>query len=144
MEAFLRMIHEAVKEEGAKTFYAKAGFKTQIGLLQHTNPDDESHNLKLTNFLLILENLPEQSRYRVLRELVASFGYELDGKDKVEAQSLTSALLHMSAEVADVTRACADALEDKRISQTEKALIRREIGHARASLDVLEASVKVA
>jgi hypothetical protein len=144
MEEFLKAIHEAVKDEGAKDFYAKAGFKTLIGLLQQTNPNDESHNLNLPKFLLILQNLSEQGRYRVLRELVAPFGYELDGKEKVAATGLTSALLHMSAEVADVTRACADALEDKRICQTEKALIRREIAHARASLDVLEQSVKVA
>lgn len=144
MEAFMNAIQDAVLEEGAKQFYGKAGFKTHTGLLQYINPNDEDHTLNLPKFLLILQNLPEQSRYRVLRELVAPFGYELDGKEKVEPQGLTSALLHMSAEVADVTRACADALEDKRICQTEKALIRREIEHARASLNVLEESVKVA
>ncbi|MCY1289835.1 hypothetical protein D9M69_523880 [compost metagenome] len=144
MEAFLNAIQDAVLEEGAKQFYGKAGFKTHTGLLQYINPNDEDHRLRLESFLLIVQHLSEENRYRVLRELVAPFGYELDGKEKVAAVGLTSALLHMSAEVADVTRACTDALEDKRICQTEKALIRREIEHARASLDVLEASVKAA
>lgn len=81
---------------------------------------------------------------RPLQVLAAEFGFELVAKEQAQPQTLAAALLRMTKEVADVTRVVHDALEDGHVSQTEEALIQREICHARQSLDVLEASVKAA
>lgn len=144
MEQFLQTLHTEVKEQGAKGMYAKCAFKTEIALLQHTNPHSESHNLNLPKFLLILQSLEPERLYRVLDSLVGEFGFELDAKEKVAPNSLTAAMMHVSKEVADLTLAVHEALEDNHVNQLEKAQIRREIQHVRLSLDGMEESVKVA
>ncbi|RJX83471.1 phage regulatory CII family protein [Pseudomonas sp. LS-2] len=144
MEEFLQAIHNAVKAEGAKDFYSKAGFKTHIGLLQHTNPHSESHTLNLPKFLLIAQNLSTENQFRVLSALAAGFGYDLVGKAPVQPQALTSSLINVGKEVADLTIAVHEALDDNHVSAFEKAQIRVEIDHVRKSLDVMDASVRAA
>lgn len=144
MEQFLQTLHTEVKEQGAKGMYAKCAFKTEVSLLQHTNPFSESHNLNLPKFLLILQNLDQERLYRVLDALVGEFGFELDAKEKVGACSLTTAMMRVSKETADLTLAVHQALEDNHVNQLEKAQIRREIQHVRLSLDGMEESVRVA
>lgn len=144
MEQFLRSLHTEVKQQGADLLYSKCSFKTEIALLQHTNPNSESHNLNLPKFLLILQNLEPERLYRVLDSLVGEFGFELDAKEKVGACSLTTAMMRVSKETADLTLAVHQALEDNHVNQMEKAQIRREIQHVRLSLDGMEESVKVA
>jgi hypothetical protein len=80
----------------------------------------------------------------ILRAMATEFGFELVAKKAPTAMGLTTALLSMSAEVADVTRAVANALTDGHMSQTEKQMIKRELLGAKESLAVLEASIKAA
>lgn len=140
MEDFLRSCHDAIKDNEPKSLAAKMGLP-HVSLLQRSNPDNDAHHLTIEHLFGVLLHTGD---LRPLRALAAEFGLDLVSKDQEAATTLTSALLHMSAEVADVTRAVTDALDDGRVSQTEKALINRELAGARKSLEVLEASVKAA
>jgi hypothetical protein len=120
MEEVHRAIHETVLASGPKELAHKMGM-SHTTLLNRANPNDDTHRLNVEQLLQIMLHSGDAS---VLRA--------------------TAALLSMSAEVADVTRAVADALEDGKVSQTEKQLIKRELLGARESLDVLEASIKAA
>lgn len=140
MEEVLRAIHETVLEAGPKTLAHLMGM-SHTALLNRSNPSDDTHRLNVEQFLQVLVH---SNDVRALKAIASEFGYDLVPKERVAPQNLTSALLRMSAEVADVTRAVADALDDGRVSQTEKQAIKRELSGARVSLDVLEASVKAA
>lgn len=140
MEDVLRAIHEALLEAGPKQIAHKMG-TSHTSLLNRANPNDDTHRLNVEQFLQILLHSGDM---RPLKALADVFGYQLVSKEQAAATTLTSALLHMSAEVADVTRAVANALDDGHVSQTEKALIKRELAGARESLEVLEASVRAA
>lgn len=140
MEDFLRSCHDAIKDNEPKSLAAKMGLP-HVSLLQRSNPDNDAHHLTIEHLFGLLLHTGDM---RPLKALAAEFGFDLQAKEQHAAKSLTNALLHMSAEVADVTRAVTDALEDGHVSQIEKATIKRELAGARESLDVLEASVKAA
>ncbi|MBV2132028.1 Rha family transcriptional regulator [Pseudomonas sp. MAP12] len=140
MDEFLKAIHDAVIDVGAKELARNMGV-SHVALLQRANPNNDAHRLNVEQLFQILLHGGDM---RPLHALAAEFGFELAAKDKAEPKSLAAALLHMTKEVADVTRAVADALDDGHVSQTEEAMISREIGHVRESLNVLEESVKAA
>lgn len=139
MDEVLRAVHETVLDAGPKELAHRMG-TSHTSLLNRVNPNDDTHRLNLEQFLQILALSGDM---RPLAALADAFGYELVAKEKPAAQELTSALLHMSAEVADVTRAVTDALDDGRVSQIERQKILREAGEARHSIDVLVEAVKV-
>jgi hypothetical protein len=140
MEDFLRATQSAVLDHEAKTLAAKMGVP-HVSLLQRANPDNDAHHLTIEHLFGILLHTGDM---RPLEALADSFGFELAAKEPAKEEQLTTAVLHMHAEVADVTRAVTAALEDGHVSQTEKALIKREIGEAQKSLNVLIESVKAA
>jgi len=140
MEDFLRATQSAVLDHEAKALAAKMGVP-HVSLLQRANPDNDAHHLTIEHLFGILLHTGDM---RPLEALADSFGFELVAKERPKSEQLSTAVLHMHAEVADVTRAVTAALEDGHVSQTEKALIKREIGEAQKSLDVLIESVKVA
>lgn len=140
MEDFLRATQSAVLDHEAKTLAAKMGVP-HVSLLQRANPDNDAHHLTIEHLFGILLHTGDM---RPLEALAEAFGFELVAKERPKSEQLSTAVLHMHAEVADVTRAVTAALEDGHVSQTEKALIKREIGEAQKSLDVLIESVKVA
>lgn len=140
MDDFLRAIHDAVIDTGAKDLARKMGV-SHVALLQRANPNNDAHRLNVEQLFQILLHGGDM---RPLHALAAEFGFDLVPKDKAAAQTLQLALISMSKEVADVTQAVAAALTDGHVSQIEKAAIQREIEHARHSFDVLEESVKAA
>lgn len=140
MDDFLRACHDAVKDADAKRLAADMGLP-HVSLLQRANPDNDAHKLTINHLFQILTHSGDM---RPLQALAAEFGYALVAKEAVSAKNLPQAVLHMHAEVADVTKAVTEAMEDGRVCQTEKALIKREIAGAREALDVLEQSVKAA
>lgn len=140
MEDFLRAAQSAVLDHEAKSLAAKMGVP-HVSLLQRANPDNDAHHLTIEHLFGILLHTGDM---RPLEALAEAFGFELVAKERPNSEQLTTAVLHMHSEVADVTRAVTAALEDGHVSQTEKALIKREIGEAQKSLDVLIESVKVA
>lgn len=140
MEDFLRATQSAVLDHEAKSLAAKMALP-HVSLLQRANPDNDAHHLTIEHLFGILLHTGDM---RPLEALADSFGFELVAKERPKSEQLSTAVLHMHAEVADVTRAVTAALEDGHVSQTEKALIKREIGEAQKSLDVLIESVKVA
>lgn len=140
MEDFLRAAQAAVLDHEAKSLAAKMGVP-HVSLLQRANPDNDAHHLTIEHLFGILLHTGDM---RPLSALAEAFGFELVAKQPAKAEQLSAAVLHMHAEVADVTRAVTAALEDGHVSQTEKALIKREINEAQRSLEVLVESVKAA
>lgn len=140
MEDFLRATQSAVLDHEAKTLATKMSI-AHVSLLQRANPDNDAHHLTIEHLFGILLHTGDM---RPLEALADAFGFELVAKERSKSEQLATAVLHMHAEVADVTRAVTSALEDGHVSQTEKALIKREIGEAQKSLNVLVESVKAA
>jgi len=140
MDEFLRACHDTVKDNEAKALAAKMGLP-HVSLLQRANPDNDAHRLTINHLFGILLHTGDM---RPLKALADAFGFDLVPKGSIKAESLSHALLKMNLEIADVTRAVGDALEDNHVSRQEKELINRTIEDARRSLDVIEASVKAA
>lgn len=140
MEEIHRAIHEALLDAGPKQVAHLMG-TSHTNLLNRANPNDDTHRLNVEQFLQILVHTNDM---RPLQAMAHAFGFDLVAKESVRPQQLAQALLHMAKEIADVTQAVAVALDDGRVSQTEKQQIKRELAGARESLDVLEQSVKVA
>lgn len=140
MDEFLKAIHDAVIDAGAKDLARKMGC-SHVALLQRANPNNPDHRLNVEQLFQVLLHSGDM---RPLKALADEFGFDLVAKDQTPGKSLVNALMDASAEFADVTRATHDALLDGRVSSFEKERIRKEIGEVRQSLDVLEESVKVA
>lgn len=140
MEQIHRAIHEAVLDAGPKQVAHKMG-TSHTSLLNRANPNDDTHRLNVEQLLQILLHTQDM---RPLHAMAAEFGYELVPLRKLETLPLTTAVLRMTKEVADVTQVVVIALEDGHVSQTEKATIKREISHAREALNALEGSVNAA
>jgi hypothetical protein len=140
MEDFLRACHTTVKESGAEELAAKMCL-AHVSLLQRSNPDNAAHHLTIEHLFGILLHTQDM---RPLMALADSFGFELMAKTAPDPQALTSSMISVGKEVADLTIAVHQALEDNHVSQFEKSQIKVEINHVRQSLDVMEASVKAA
>src|SRR5690606_10776637 len=140
MEDFLRATQAAVLDNEAKVLATKMGLP-HVSLLQRANPDNDSHNLTIQHLFGILLHSGDM---RPLEALASEFRFDLVSREAVTAKDLSGAVRHMHAEVADVTTAVTQALEDGRVSRVEKELIKRELAQAQNSLDVLLESVRLA
>ena len=140
MDKFLRACHDAVKDNEAKSLSAKMGVP-HVSLLQRANPDNDAHHLTIEHLFGILLHTGDM---RPLAVLANEFGFDLIAKRKPAPTALTASMINVGKEVADLTIAVHEALEDNHVSQFEKSAIGREIGHVRESLDVMEASVHAA
>ena len=140
MEDFLRACQGAVLDNEAKTLAAKMGV-AHVSLLQRANPDNDAHRLTVEHLYGILLHTGDM---RPLTALANEFGFDLISRSAPEPQALTKSLINVGKEVADLTIAVHQALDDEHVSSFEKSLIRQEINHVRQSLDVMDASVKAA
>ena len=140
MEDFLRACQSAVLDNEAKTLAAKMGV-AHVSLLQRANPDNDAHRLTVEHLYGILLHTGDM---RPLAALANEFGFDLISRSAPEPQALTKSLINVGKEVADLTIAVHQALDDEHVSSFEKSLIRQEINHVRQSLDVMDASVKAA
>ena len=140
MENFLRACHTTIKESGAEELAGKMCLAHVI-LLQRSNPDDDKHHLTIEHLFGVLLHTGDM---RPLKVLANEFGFDLVAKTAPAPKALTTSLISLGKEVADLTIAVHEALDDNHVSPLEKASIRKELGHVRQSLDVMEASVKVA
>lgn len=140
MEDFLRACQSAVLDNEAKVLAAKMGVP-HVGLLQRANPDNDAHHLTVEHLFGILLHTGDM---RPLMALANEFGFDLVSRAAPKPQALTSSLINVGKEVADLTIAVHEALDDNHVNSFEKALIRQEIDHVRKSLDVMAESVKAA
>ncbi|WCD79169.1 phage regulatory CII family protein [Pseudomonas sp. TUM22785] len=140
MDHFLRAIHDTV-HDGEPKKLAAAIAMPHVSLLQRVNPDNDAHWPNVKHFYALLLHSGD---LRSLAALADDFGHMIVPKEEAEPKAIPAAVLGMHTEIADVTRAVADALADNRVTELEKKMIRREIQEARKALDTLEASVKVA
>ncbi|MFJ7281885.1 phage regulatory CII family protein [Pseudomonas sp. NPDC099000] len=140
MEDFLRACQSAVLDNEAKALAAKMGVP-HVGLLQRANPDNDAHHLTVEHLFGVLLHTGDM---RPLLALANEFGFDLVAKSAPEPQALTKSLINVGKEVADLTIAVHEALDDDHVSTLEKTMIRQEINHVRQSLDVMDASVKAA
>jgi len=140
MEDFLRACQIAVLDNEAKALAAKMGVP-HVGLLQRANPDNNAHHLTVEHLFGILLHTGDM---RPLAALADEFGFDLVAKSAPQPQALTKSLINVGKEVADLTIAVHQALDDDHVSTFEKSIIRQEINHVRQSLDVMDVSVKAA
>ena len=140
MEDFLRACQSAVLDNEAKTLAARMGI-AHVSLLQRANPDNDAHHLTIEQLFGVLLHTGDM---RPLKALAGDFGFDLIPKTPPAPQGLALALASAGKEVAELTLAVHAALEDRHVSTFEKTLMREEINHVRASLDVMDASVKAA
>jgi hypothetical protein len=140
MDEFLKAIHDAVIDSGAKDLARRMGC-SHVALLQRANPHNPDHRMNVDQLFQVLVHSGDM---RPLQALAAEFGFDLVSRAPVQPKSMITALMDMAAEAGDVTRSVHDAIEDGHVSQLEKAAICKEINQVRASMDVLEQSVKVA
>jgi hypothetical protein len=140
MEEFLRACQATVLDNEAKTLAAKMGVP-HVSLLQRANPDNDAHRLTIEHLFGILLHTGDM---RPLAALAESFGFELVSKTAATPKALTSSMICVGKEVADLTIAVHQALEDNFVTPFEKSQIKVEINHVRQSLDVMEASVRAA
>jgi hypothetical protein len=140
MDDFLRATHNAVKDNDAKVLAAKMGLP-HVSLLQRSNPDDDAHRLTVEHLYGILLHSGDM---RPLEALADEFGFDLVAREKPAAQELTSAALHMNAEVADVMRLVANIIDRGFATQSDRADAAREISEAVESLVVVKVSLGAA
>lgn len=140
MEEIHRAIHETVLDAGPKQLAHLMGM-SHTNLLNRSNPNDDTHRLNVEQLLQIMLHSQDA---RILAALAHEFGFDLVAKQPAQPKGLQAAVLHMHDEIADVTKAVVEALADGHVSQTEKQQIKRHIGEASASLEVLRESVKAA
>lgn len=140
MDEFLRACQSAVLDNEAKVLAGQMGVP-HVSLLQRANPDNDAHHLTIEHLFGILLHTHDM---RPLKVLANEFGFDLVAKAAPAPKALTTSLISLGKEVADLTIAVHEALDDNHVSPLEKASIRKELGHVRQSLDVMEASVKVA
>lgn len=140
MEDFLRACQNAVLDNEAKALAGQMGVP-HVSLLQRANPDNDAHHLTVEHLFGILLHTGDM---RPLEALAEYFHFDLVKRAPPLPKALTSSLMHVGKEVADLTLAVHGALGDGHVSMIEKQAIRREIAHVRHELDVMEESVKVA
>ncbi|MDP9514680.1 phage regulatory CII family protein [Pseudomonas protegens] len=140
MEDFLRSCQSAVLDNEAKALAAKMGVP-HVSLLQRANPDNDAHHLTVEHLFGILLHTGDM---RPLAALASEFGFDLVARAAPNPQALTKSLISVGKEVAELTIAVHEALDDNHVSAFEKSQIRQEIQHVRHSLDVMDASVKAA
>ena len=140
MDDFLRATHNTVKDNDAKVLAAKMGLP-HVSLLQRSNPDDDAHRLTVEHLYGILLHSGDM---RPLAALAADFGFDLVAREKPAAQELTSAALHMNAEVADVMRLVTNIIDRGFATQSDRADAAREISEAVESLVVVKVSLGAA
>ncbi|WP_248920480.1 phage regulatory CII family protein [Pseudomonas entomophila] len=140
MDEFLRATQSAVLDGEAKVLASKMGVP-HVSLLQRANPDNDAHRLTIEHLFGILLHTGDM---RPLAALASEFGFDLVPKVAPEPTGLTASLINVGKEVADLTIAVHNALEDEHVSAFEKGQIKVEIEHVRQSLDVMASSVRVA
>jgi len=140
MEDFLRACHSTVKESGAEELAGKMCL-AHVSLLQRSNPDNAAHHLTIEHLFGILLHTGDM---RPLTCLANQFGFDLVARIAPPPKALTKSMIHVGKEVADLTIAVHQALDDNHVSSQEKTEIIAEIGHVRESLAVMEESVKAA
>jgi hypothetical protein len=140
MDEFLRACQSAVLDNEAKVLAGQMGVP-HVSLLQRANPDNDAHHLTIEHLFGILLHTGDM---RPLAALADQFGFDLVAKAAPAPRALTSSMMHVGKEIADLTIAVHSALGDGHVSQIEKQAIRKEIEHVRHELDVMEESVKVA
>ncbi|WP_460116625.1 phage regulatory CII family protein [Pseudomonas sp. S2_C03] len=140
MESFLRATQAAVLDNEAKVLASKMGLG-HVSLLQRANPDNDAHHLTIEHLFGVLLHTGDM---RPLMALANEFGFDLAAKNAPKPQELTKSMIGVGKEFADLTIAVHEALQDGRVCQFDKSTIRREINHIRESLDVMDASVRVA
>lgn len=140
MDEVLRAVHETVLDAGPKELAHRMG-TSHTSLLNRVNPNDDTHRLNLEQFLQILALSGDM---RPLEALADEFGFDLVAREKPAAQELTSAALHMNAEVADVMRLVTNIIDRGFATQSDRADAAREISEAVESLVVVKVSLGAA
>ncbi|MFV3387859.1 phage regulatory CII family protein [Pseudomonas sp. NY15364] len=141
MQELMRAIYDVVDEHGASKIAQGASFSSRTLLSQKANPDYDSHKMNVEELHRIMAFTHD---FRPLIAWADLFGFDLTARERPQARELTGALVHMHAEVADVTHVVSEALNSAHVNQLQRKAAEREITEAIASLQTLLESVKAA
>lgn len=94
---------------------------------KYLNPNDDSHNLKITDLELILFSLDKKHKKIILDSLCQSNGFICvdDEKEKSLFFSLENLLLNISATNGDLAKSFLTAVEDGTVTPGEKENLRK-------------------
>ncbi len=138
-QLFIALHQSALKAEGGISGIARRLGKRELTLIGKLNPNDDTHQPTIGEFVSILMDTGDLSPLEVLCEM---FGGQFATRPRESRPSLAEALLHAAAEQGDVCRAAEEAVADGRLDRDEIARLRREIAEARRALLVLENTVR--
>lgn len=127
--------HEA--QGGLMGMARDIGIGEQV-LRNKVNPYQDTHKLGLYEAVAMMRR---DGDLRILDAMEAEFGRVFVRKVDGSPRSLVLEMLAADAEHSDVTRKVVDAMADGRLTVFEAADIRKEIGEARAELDLLEQAI---
>jgi len=138
-DVFFALHRSARRSPGGISGIARKLGKREKTLLNKLDPNDDTHQPTLGEFVAILSVTGD---LQPLQELAALFGVSLSTRTRECDASVTQAVMHAMAEHGDVVRAVEQALRDGVISDEERAVILREIFELRRAMTILENTLK--
>ena len=129
-----------------KSFFSKFLPYTESQFPKYMNPKESSHNLKITDFELIMENLDIQNKKMILDSLCHQFGFVcVDSAEMMEKgiyQNMETLLLTISATNGDLANCFLNAVQDGNINDLEKDSLQKIAYDLRAFLVLFESRIK--
>lgn len=130
--------YAAKRSEGGITAIANRLGKSPIYLANKLNPSDETHVPNIGEFIAVIMTSGDTSPLDALCEF---FDGQFMSRTKAKMSSPMIAALAALAEGGDVARVIKEAMDDGKISDNEKARIKREIREAREALQIIDNSL---
>lgn len=123
--------------DSAKQIASKLGMSYQV-LVNKVNPNNETHKLTLREVVAIMLITDD---VRILKAMGSELGCSVERRSDCPARDVMEAALNASIEHNDVQQAILKGMQDKRLSEREKAGILLQVHEAREALDHVERSV---
>lgn len=140
MDDLLYSINYASKhcEMGIKGIAENAGQAEQT-LRNKLNPNDDSHRLALSDFVMVMKQADDTEPLDLLCRM---FGGQFISRSQGSSDTIIHAVLKAMSEHGDIATALDDAMKDGVIDPAELARLFREIREARNSLVELENTLR--
>jgi len=140
MQEVIVALHQtALQADGGISGLAERLGKRHQVLINKLNPNDETHQPTISEFVSIVRDTDDT---QVIDVLCALLGGRFVTRTNQQHESVLAAVLHANSEYGDVARVVQESLCDGHISDTEWQVIMREIAEARDALGVLENTIR--
>lgn len=129
-----------------KSFFSKFLPYTEAQFPKYMNPKETTHNLKITDFELIMENLDTQNKKLILDSLCHQNGFvcveSATCSDNGIYKNIETLLLTISATNGDLASNFLKAVQDGNINDLEKESLNKIAYDLRAFLVLFESRIK--